>query len=53
MEVLSASGLNALAENKLYSRERSKEFNVRGRVRVQLKDDDGALSNPQFPSSKF
>lgn len=53
MEVLSTSGLKALPENKQYSRERSREFNVRGRVRVQIKNDDGTPSNPEYPSSKF
>ena len=52
MEVLSTSGLKALPENKQYSRERSREFAVRGRVRVQIKNDDGTPCNPEFPSSK-
>ncbi|XP_065207453.1 signal recognition particle 19 kDa protein [Planococcus citri] len=50
MEVLSTSGLKALPENKQYSRERSREFTVRGRVRVQIKNDDGTPCNPEFPS---
>lgn len=37
-------------ENKLYSRERSKELLFRGRIRVQLKNDDGSLCNEDFKS---
>jgi signal recognition particle subunit SRP19 len=37
-------------ENKLYSREKSKEPLYRGRIRVQLKSDDGKPLNPDFPS---
>lgn len=53
MEALSSSGLNVLPENKQYSRERSKEFSVRGRVKVQIKNEDGSLCNPLFPSRTF
>lgn len=35
-------------ENKLYSRERSKEPLYRGRIRVQLRNDDGTFCNPNF-----
>ncbi|KDR24092.1 hypothetical protein L798_03747, partial [Zootermopsis nevadensis] len=37
----------------LYSREKSKELLYRGRIRVQLKSDDGTLLNPDFPSRKL
>ena len=40
-------------ENKLYSREKSKELLYRGRIRVQLKSDDGKPLNPDFPSRKL
>lgn len=40
-------------ENKLYSREKSKELLYRGRIRVQLKSDDGKPLNPDFPSRKW
>lgn len=53
MEVLNTSGLKALPENKQYSRERSKEFSVRGRVRVQIKDDDGTPLNPELSTSRY
>lgn len=45
-----ASGLKVGVENKLYSRERSKELLFRGRIRVQLKNDDGSLCKPEFPT---
>lgn len=43
-------GLKVGVENKLYSRERSKELLYRGRIRVQLKNDDGSLCNEAFKS---
>ncbi|CAG9862447.1 unnamed protein product [Phyllotreta striolata] len=49
-DVLVAAGLKVGVENKLYSRERSKELLYRGRIRVQLKNDDGTLCNPSFPT---
>ncbi|KAG5880469.1 hypothetical protein JTB14_000574 [Gonioctena quinquepunctata] len=47
-DVLVASNLKVGVENKLYSRERSKELLYRGRIRVQLKNEDGSLYNPNF-----
>ena len=38
----------AALQNKAYSR----DFLVRGRVRVQLKNEDGTLINPEFPNRK-
>lgn len=52
METLKATGVNALPEYKQYSRERSKEMSFRGRVKVQIKNDDGTPCNPEFPTSK-
>lgn len=49
-DVLVAAGLKVGVENKLYSRERSKELLYRGRIRVQLKNDDGSLCIPSFPT---
>lgn len=49
-DVLSAAGMKVGVENKLYSREKSKELLYRGRIRVQLKSDDGKPLNPDFPS---
>jgi signal recognition particle subunit SEC65 len=52
-DVLSSAGMKVGVENKLYSRERSKELLYRGRIRVQLKSDDGTPLNPDFPSRKL
>ncbi|EEZ98192.1 signal recognition particle 19 kDa protein [Tribolium castaneum] len=49
-DVLSAAGLQVGVENKLYSRERSKELLYRGRIRIQLKKDDGTPVNKDFPT---
>lgn len=53
LEVVKASGFNAEAENKQYSRECSKEWLFRGRIRIQLKNDDGTPVNQTFPSSEL
>lgn len=53
LEVVKASGFNAEVENKQYSRECSKEWSFRGRIRVQLKNDDGTPVNQTFPSSEL
>ncbi|XP_019866729.1 signal recognition particle 19 kDa protein [Aethina tumida] len=49
-DVLLAANLKVGVENKLYSREKSKELLYRGRIRVQLKNDDGSLCSPDFPT---
>lgn len=49
-DVLVAAGLKVGVENKLYSRERSKELLYRGRIRVQLKNDDGTPCDSKFPT---
>ncbi|XP_008832532.1 signal recognition particle 19 kDa protein [Nannospalax galili] len=52
-DVCMAVGLNAFLEkNKMYSREWNRDVQYRGRVRVQLKQDDGSLCLVQFPSRK-
>ncbi|GFS92093.1 signal recognition particle 19 kDa protein [Nephila pilipes] len=52
-DVLDAASFQIGVENKLYSREQNKDSVVfRGRVRVQLKNDDGSLVNPKFSSRK-
>lgn len=51
-DVVSAAGLQVGVENKLYPRENSKELLYRGRIRVQLKRDDGAPCKPEFPTSE-
>ncbi|KAG7190551.1 hypothetical protein KM043_006650 [Ampulex compressa] len=49
-DVLVAAGFNVAVENKLHPRERSKELLYRGRVRVQLKNDDGTPVRSEFPT---
>lgn len=47
-DVLGVTGLPFLVENKLYPRERSKELQCRGRIRVQIKNDDGKPMKEEF-----
>ncbi|CAO1364301.1 unnamed protein product [Diamesa serratosioi] len=47
-DVLALTNLNMLVENKIYPRERSKEFFQRGRIRLQLKNEFGSVINPDF-----
>ncbi|CAD6233931.1 GSCOCG00007408001-RA-CDS [Cotesia congregata] len=49
-DVLLAAGLKVGVENKLHPKERSKELLYRGRIRVQLKNDDGTPVNPDYPT---
>lgn len=51
-DVLSAAGLNVLVENKIYPREWNRDVQFRGRVRVQLKEEDGNLCQEKFSSRK-
>ncbi|KAM8928313.1 signal recognition particle 19 kDa protein-like [Lycaon pictus] len=52
-DVCSAVGLNVFLEkNKMYSREWNCDVQYRGRVWVQLKQEDGSLCFVQFPSRK-
>jgi signal recognition particle subunit SRP19 len=40
--------MNLFIENKIYPRERSKELINRGRIRLQIKNEDGTPINPDF-----
>ncbi|XP_010072551.1 PREDICTED: signal recognition particle 19 kDa protein [Pterocles gutturalis] len=52
-DVCAAVGFNVLLEkNKMYPREWNRDVQYRGRVRVQLKQDDGNPCLPQFPTRK-
>ncbi|KAJ8405710.1 hypothetical protein AAFF_G00316900 [Aldrovandia affinis] len=51
-DVLSAAGLNVLVENKMYPREWNRDVQFRGRVRIQLKEEDGSLCQDKFSSRK-
>ncbi|KAK3858555.1 hypothetical protein Pcinc_035263 [Petrolisthes cinctipes] len=50
LDVLSTSGLQVMGERKIYCREKSKEHQYWGRVRVQLRGPTGELVNPTFSS---
>ncbi|XP_041970816.1 signal recognition particle 19 kDa protein [Aricia agestis] len=47
-DVLATTGLRIGVENKLYSRERSKEMLHRGRIRVEIKNDDGTPIKSEY-----
>uniref|UniRef100_A0A182XHU1 Signal recognition particle 19 kDa protein n=1 Tax=Anopheles quadriannulatus TaxID=34691 RepID=A0A182XHU1_ANOQN len=47
-DVLQALNMNVLVELKQYPRERSRELQCRGRIRVQLRNDDGAPLNSEY-----
>ncbi|XP_064547498.1 signal recognition particle 19 kDa protein [Drosophila montana] len=47
-DVLSVSNVQFVVENKQYCREKSRELQFRGRVRVQLRNADGTLCNSEF-----
>ncbi|XP_059358878.1 signal recognition particle 19 kDa protein [Carassius carassius] len=51
-DVLTAAGLNVLVENKMYPREWNRDVQFRGRVRIQLKLEDGSLCQDKFASRK-
>ncbi|CAL8294135.1 signal recognition particle 19 kDa protein [Gadus morhua] len=51
-DVLSAAGLNVLLENHMHPREWNRDAQFRGRVRVQLKQEDGSLCQDKFTSRK-
>jgi signal recognition particle subunit SRP19 len=51
-DVLSVTNLPTLIENKIYPRERSKELLNRGRIRMQIKHDDGTPINPDLASRR-
>ncbi len=52
-DVLMAEGYQPIVENKQYPRERSRELEFRGRIRVQLRNDDGSAFKDKFPTSKW
>ncbi|VDM73560.1 unnamed protein product [Strongylus vulgaris] len=53
-DVLAATGLNpVLDRGKLHPREQDREPENRGRVRVQLKNDDGTPKNKDYPTRKW
>jgi signal recognition particle subunit SRP19 len=51
-DVLSVTNLNLFIENKIYPRERSKELINRGRIRMQIKHEDGTAINPDLANRR-
>ncbi|XP_060943107.1 signal recognition particle 19 kDa protein [Limanda limanda] len=51
-DVLTAAGMNVYMENKMHPREWNRDVQFRGRVRVQLKQEDGCLCQDKFSSRK-
>ncbi|ESO95065.1 hypothetical protein LOTGIDRAFT_215214 [Lottia gigantea] len=52
-DVIAAAGLTMGVENKVYPRELDhRDPKCRGRIRVQLKNDDGSIMNEKFPDRK-
>ena len=51
-DVLTAANFKLGAEPKFYPREVSREEENRGRIRVQLKNEDGSPVNPAYPTRK-
>ncbi|XP_062854377.1 signal recognition particle 19 kDa protein [Trichomycterus rosablanca] len=51
-DVLTAAGLNVYVENKMFPREWNRDVQFRGRVRVQIKQEDGNLCLEKFTSKK-
>ncbi|XDV49695.1 hypothetical protein PO909_018898 [Leuciscus waleckii] len=51
-DVLVAAGLNVLVENKMYPREWNRDVQFRGRVRIQIKLEDGSLCQEKFSNRK-
>jgi hypothetical protein len=47
-----SGGFKVFGESKKYPREKSLELEFRGRLRVQLLNDDGTPINPIFATSK-
>lgn len=50
--MLTVTNLNCIIENKIYPRERSKELIHRGRIRLQIKHEDGTPINPDLATRR-
>uniref|UniRef100_A0AAQ4Q162 Signal recognition particle 19 kDa protein n=1 Tax=Gasterosteus aculeatus aculeatus TaxID=481459 RepID=A0AAQ4Q162_GASAC len=51
-DVLMAAGLNVYVENKMHPREWNRDVQFRGRVRVQVKEEDGSFCMDKFTSRR-
>lgn len=49
-DVLSVTNLRSAVENKEYPRELSRELQYRGRIRIQMRNNDGSPCNPELAS---
>ena len=52
-DVLATAGLAPIVENKKHPRERSNEIEFRGRIRVQLKNEDGTPFKEEFKTREL
>ncbi|KAI6182341.1 hypothetical protein M3Y97_00369800 [Aphelenchoides bicaudatus] len=53
VDILKHAGLNCLLEKgKMHPRDQIREPNFQGRIRVQLKNDDGSFCNEDFQTRK-
>nr|XP_061835961.1 signal recognition particle 19 kDa protein-like [Nerophis lumbriciformis] len=51
-DVLTAAGMNVYMENKMHPREWNRDVQFKGRIRVQLKQEDGSLCLDNFATRK-
>uniref|UniRef100_A0A3B4DJZ0 Signal recognition particle 19 kDa protein n=1 Tax=Pygocentrus nattereri TaxID=42514 RepID=A0A3B4DJZ0_PYGNA len=51
-DVLAAAEMNVYVEPRMYPREWNRDAQFRGRVRVQIKQEDGSLCQDKFTSKK-
>ncbi|XP_068559155.1 signal recognition particle 19 kDa protein isoform X2 [Cebidichthys violaceus] len=51
-DVLTAAGMNVYVENKMHPREWNRDVQFRGRVRVQVKQEDGSFCLDKFTSRR-
>lgn len=49
VEVLKAKGFQVAVQNKMYPRDPNRDRNVRGRIRFQMKNDDGTPVQVEYP----
>jgi signal recognition particle subunit SRP19 len=52
-DVLTSAGFAPIVENKQYPRERSREIEFRGRIRVQMRKEAGSPFREEFATREF
>jgi len=50
LDILKNAGLNVRAEKKMYPRDQNRDYQFQGRLRIQLKEEDGKLCNENYPT---